>query len=71
MTAVVEEESMPVVQVRGVMLVGDYAGSPLPTEVPGLLVDDAYRVGTSEADQQVAIGGYIKRVLVGPLFSVF
>ena len=71
MTAVVEEEDMPVIQVCVVVLVGNCARSPLPTEVPCVLVDDTYRVGTSEADQQVALGGYFKRVLVGPLLSVF
>ena len=60
MTAVVEEEDMPVIQVCGVVLVGNCARSPLPTEVPGVLVDDTYRVGklTSKSPSEVTLSEF-------------
>ena len=71
MAAIVEEKYVPIIQVGGMMLMGNYSRSPFPTEGPGGLIDDAYCVGAPKAYQKVAIGRYIETVLVGPLLPVF
>ena len=71
MGAVVENKHVPVVQVGGIVLMGNFPRPPLPGEFPAYTVNDAHGAGLPEADQQVPVFGHVQRVLVGPLIPVF
>ena len=50
MGTVVEEQDVPVVEKRRVVLVGYVSWAPFPAELSGGPVDDAHRVGLPETN---------------------
>ncbi len=62
---------MPVIQIGGIVLMGDIPWTPLPFELAAVPVHDTYRVGAPKADQEIAVRCDGEGVLVGPFRTTF